>query len=278
MFIKLLFDYIGINTSAIQFNNWMLEQLKIIEHDFEEYLKEEKYLKQELYSKNGNRLLSIFSNATRNGNNIISLINFNYTNPEFLINYGINSTNIHGDVEFGDIIFGIDEKNYKKDFWIKPVDSKYIFTKTSRKIRSVDYQDNFSLNRHKDQIILIYGHSLNEQDYSYFQSIFDFYNILDSEVVIYVGWSNYNKREKLRANVVDSVIKLLKHYGSSMKNDKGENLLHRLLLEKRLRIIEIPGLDKYKKTKLFNRYDSITDENILNNYNNEIHDLLWPLI
>lgn len=242
LILYLLFDKMSLKFSPMLFNEWLLEQLNIIEEAFKEYVKQELAEKKDIYLERTSKLYMCFTKITDYDHKPLSLINFNYTTPEIGGKEEKYVTNIHGSVNKGKIIFGIDEKNSENDSWIDPKDTKYLFTKTARKIHSYDDEENFVLNKYGDKNILIYGHSLNIQDYSYFQSVFDNYNISEGNVIVYVAWTNYDKKRKIRATTVNDVIKLLKYYGNSMKNDKGKNLLHRMLLEKRIRIVEIPVL------------------------------------
>ncbi len=239
-----LFNEIKMKFSPMQFNEWMLEQLKIIEEAFRLYVQQEINQKEFEYYDKSRTLYSHFVQVNDFDSKPLSIINFNYTIPRLIDNSYVQSTNIHGNIQKGEIIFGIDEKNSTNKTWIEPGDTKYLFTKTARKIHSNDNDENFKLNKYNDSNIFIYGHSLNDQDYSYFQSIFDAYNISESRTILFVGWTNYDKTKKLRADKVNSLIQLLKYYGDSMNNDRGKNLLHRLLLEKRIRVIEIPSISK----------------------------------
>lgn len=240
LMIYLLFDKLSLKFTPMLFNEWLLAQLNIIEEAFKLYVKNELNNKQDEYLEKTLKLYQEFTKIKDYDHKPLSLINFNYTTPEIGGSQEKYVTNIHGNVNKGNIIFGIDEKNSEDDSWIDPNDTKYLFTKTARKIHTYEDDENFILNKYGDKNILIYGHSLNIQDYSYFQSIFDIYNISEKDTIIYVAWTNYDKKRKIKTTTVNNAIKLLKYYGNSLKNDKGKNLLHRMLLEKRIRIIEIP--------------------------------------
>ena len=83
--------------------------------------------------------------------------------------------------------------------------------------------------------IKFYGHSLSEADYSYFQSIFDYYNLYENNKVSLTFYysKGFEQTEK--------VYRLINTYGKTLSNkDQGKNLTHKLLLENRLKIIEIP--------------------------------------
>ena len=242
--LYIIFKELKITFTPMRFNEWLLEQLKMIEIAFKDYVIEEVRVKNEIYYNRTKRFYEFFVRVKDFDNKPLSLLNFNYTSPIGFENKLSSRTNIHGSINGEEIIFGIDEKNSEHNSWISPDETKYLFTKTARVIHSIDSDDSFLLNKNNDRNILIYGHSLNVQDYSYFQSVFDVYNISEGNVIIYICWSNYDKKRKIRSNTVNNAIRLLKYYGDSLKNDKGKNLLHRLLLEKRLRIVEFPDLSK----------------------------------
>jgi hypothetical protein len=78
-----------------------------------------------------------------------------------------HSLNLHGNIIDNNIIFGIDETaNVAK--------GAEIFKKTYRKLFLTGLQ--YDLPETCDYI-LFFGHSLAKADYSYFQSIFDLYDI-----------------------------------------------------------------------------------------------------
>jgi hypothetical protein len=82
--------------------------------------------------------------------------------------------------------------------------------------------------------IKFYGHSLSEADYSYFQSIFDYYNFYDnSKVDLMFCYSNGHEQ-------IDAIYRLINAYGKTLVNqEQGKNLMHKLLLENRIKIAEV---------------------------------------
>ena len=94
------------------------------------------------------------------------------------------------------------------------------------------------LPKNDNQLIEIkfYGHSLSEADYSYFQSIFDFYNLYNNNNVSLLFY--YSKGYEQN----DEIYRLINSYGKTFDNkDQGKNLIHKLLLENRLKIVEVPS-------------------------------------
>ena len=87
-----------------------------------------------------------------------------------------------------------------------------------------------------------FGHSLSLLDYSYFQTIFDYYEIYQSKIVLVFYYKVYGDRSKedMELDLAKKISKILHKYSPSIDNPKkGKNLLHKLLLEKRLIIKEI---------------------------------------
>ena len=105
----------------------------------------------------------------------INVITFNYT--DYLKDYFEVFVNIHGTTE--NPIFGIDSKEAEED-------QQYIyFTKTSRvleaNIEKKEVVSPLTYIPYTGEIVF-FGHSLAEADYSYFQSIFDYYDIYNNTI------------------------------------------------------------------------------------------------
>lgn len=144
--------------------------------------------------------------------------------------------NIHGKLgkQNSNIIIGIDEKD------IDEQQALYKFTKTYQLLEFGDENLDGNLGLHSNvKKIKFFGHSLAEADYSYFQSIFDFYDIYNTDVQLifyYVNYENSNGEEvDGKEELFLRVIKLMKEYGKTLDNkDHGMNLLHKLKLENRI--------------------------------------------
>ena len=212
--------------------NFAMEHLNLFEKDFGNYIKD-------VQNKLAHSLDNILYNDKPK-----KIINFNYTTvikneinkfkniQKYPTAVNIRSIeeviNIHGD--YKNPIFGIDNQNVDE--------SMNIFTKTYR-ILSSDTIESFTLPSNKLlETIYFFGHSLSEADYSYFQSMFDYYSIYDSKIRLIFLYSYHDGKEKSRQE--SRVVKLINDYGKTLENkDKGKNLLHKLLLENRIKIYEI---------------------------------------
>lgn len=183
-------------------------------------------------------LIDVFDNL-----NNVFILNFNYTalfeileveSPCYYNNvHGklCNNTCVNG-CDKSNIIFGIDDNLIQAQGESSEL---RLFSKTYRKMLSADKYV-IVLPPHEGNPIEIkfYGHSLSEADYSYFQSIFDYYDLYKNNNVSLTfyyskGFENY-----------DAVYRLISVYGKSLTNqEQGKNLIHKLLLENRLHVQEV---------------------------------------
>lgn len=249
---------VDINKSKIVTNNiddivnCFLIDLHEIELSFVQYLKSiynsnqlihveasntfEKLLKVNL--SNGispEKRVSIITSAIHEAN----ILSFNYTRlgqPN-----GVNFArykNIHGTFigNNDDIIFGIDS------FDISPLESIFKFTKTYRvallesnlSVNPDIFDGSISLNDIEE--LIIFGHSLNLQDYSYFYTIFNKCNINSSNIEINLYYTNYGNTNRAPENIL-RLQNLIRDYEVEFKKPKG--LFHRMLLEGRIHIIKM---------------------------------------
>lgn len=242
---------------------FLLSELNKFEKVFSTYIKQEKDNKD--YQARVNEVLkelltppflleaSHQKKAMKHKNSILS---FNYSlsnDDDFINDVSIDRwINIHGYVgSKGNMdaslpIFGIDSTDIDEN------DPRIIFTKTFRVANGVvNYVQ--PLPKQVDSISF-YGHSLSQADYSYFESLFDTYHIYSSDVSLYFYFGafansddpeedkrNTSMNNELRREMTTNVYNLLAHYGKSLKENHGNNLFHRLLLENRIHIIERKG-------------------------------------
>ena len=208
----------------------LLNSLREIELKFSEYLNSEVASYKD-YISNATRLFNGLRNDTH-----AKVLCFNYTNPLGLSPREIK--HVHGLIKAhgGDdnLIFGIDERGEGNN----PTLEYTQFTKTYRTIKSQDdtIKDFFELpNKDSVKSIKFFGHSFSDADFSYFHSLFDYYDIYSSRVILQFYYSKgYDSK-------IPEIHALIKKYGEQLdkNSEKGANLLHKLILESRLRIIEI---------------------------------------
>lgn len=151
--------------------------------------------------------------------------------------FKLSENNVHGQYHTS-TIFGIDQDVVNSE------EELYMFTKTYRKMQNQDNIPIFEIPKPESITeIVFYGHSLSKADYSYFQSIFDYYDIYRSSIKLIFKYSNYDENDHngtVKTKYLNSVVKLIKFYGSKMMDSNhGNNLIHKLLLENRLNIEEV---------------------------------------
>ena len=222
---------------------YLLEELKKFELQFCEYLRGE-VQRNESYKSKVEEVLNKISISESN------VINFNYTTIVDSIKVRSES-NVHGSLERENVIFGIDLSNLNSS------DEALNFSKTYRKMHAFEehniskYIPESLLSRSIERISF-FGHSLNASVYSYFQSIFDFYEIYNSNVSLVFYYQIYDTKISLeiKKDFTNAVINLLNTYGGTMVNKHhGKNLLHKLMLEERVFLKEIQLKNELSKDK-----------------------------
>ena len=177
-----------------------------------------------------------------------NILDFNYTEPiKRMWKNNTTCLNVHGLARSNNIIFGIDGTN------ISPEQECYAnivkFTKTYR-IMALNSIPHPSLIRPylssdpdcETGTIKFFGHSLAEADYSYFQAIFDEVSLYESNTRL-IFYYNRSRRggENAQEEMFEKVNHLITTYGQTLDNkDHGRNLLHKLLMEGRLIIKQVP--------------------------------------
>ena len=170
------------------------------------------------------------------------ILSFNYTAlfDILIVESPCLYSNVHGklcnkccanDCNTSSIIFGIDDKLIQSH---AANNDLRVFSKTYRKMFDTSLPQSVLPKNDESVDIKFYGHSLSEADYSYFQSIFDYYNLYgNNSVSLYFYYSeNYDP--------TDAVYRLINEYGKTLTNkDQGKNLMHKLLLENRINIQKI---------------------------------------
>ena len=182
-----------------------------------------------------------------------SVISFNYTTPllkstnDEIRNSIYLQRNIHGTlpeekpkkqpdgsyIPSANIVFGVDGYLNRNNPRLEG------FTKTHRILRipRQELPDEMKGRHIFDMTnlhsIKIYGHSLGEADYSYFQSLFDKIDLYNSNTLLYFL---YSKKYETSPETVES---LINRYAQTLPAEKGRILMHKLLFEDRLKIMPI---------------------------------------
>ena len=175
-----------------------------------------------------------------------SVLSFNYTNP-FEGRAGAGApdavVNIHGHLG-SEIIFGIDGQGRLDNPYALPFTKTYRIAVAGTQVSDgLFYVSQPVASAGATEMIKFYGHSLGPADYSYFQSIFDgidLYGGVTKLVFYYRPWMMGGElvpEEQVRTDMVTKVATLLDTYGKTLDNkDHGKNLMHKLMLEGRLKV------------------------------------------
>lgn len=211
--------------SQMYFYDFLRNELNKFEISFRSYLEA---IQGEEYKEKSQQLLKELAH-----DECYNLLNFNYTSPCTTDSSCNITRNIHGKLEDHPII-GIDSRNIDAS---SPV---FRFTKTYR-IMTLSGEKQDKLLPKTVKTLAFYGHSLAQADYSYFQSIFDYYNIYDNDItlVFYYSIYDHSREQEIKQEQFNSVSKLISKYGATFHNEKGENLTHKMLLEGRLLLINL---------------------------------------
>lgn len=176
-------------------------------------------------------------------NHVMGLLDFNYTGS-VLKEKGVfpfyNVSNVHGTIEEKNLIIGIDGSN------IDVKSLNYQFTKTFRQFSMHEGHRTNSILDPVVETIIFFGHSLGEQDYSYFQAIFDHYELYNSQIRLRFIYKIYcsSEADKIKHDFYNRVVRLIQKYADTLENDgHRRNLLHKLLLEERVQIQDLDNIN-----------------------------------
>ncbi|CAI2556105.1 hypothetical protein AKUH4B202J_01270 [Apilactobacillus kunkeei] len=279
--------------TTIQYQSFLLDELHEFENKFSDFVISEVYKREndkDDYFRLMNTLIP--SLITLSDNDKANILSFNYTSVtpsgEFIdkfknIHGGIYlKTQKSGNINKSNVIFGIDSNTF---FPIKlsqkSIDLIYPFTKTQRviglstdtdndvEIRMANFLSNDKKeSKHVNVIennineIVFFGHSLGESDYSYFISIFDYYKLHDSKLKLkFVFNPKRNNRNpddndvrNARLRQAKKISNLINRYANTLENKShGKNLLHKLLVEDRIQIVDIRDVDTKAMWKKINQ-------------------------
>ena len=149
-------------------------------------------------------LSEIYKEKNSNENLVLT---FNYTKVWDVENV----RNIHGDLDNGNIIFGIDYDKLNNNFKKAPIE----FSKSYRVLEN-GLISTFDISSDID-IIKIYGHGLGKADYSYYQSIFDSVDLYHGKTKVMFFWSDLrvkkrNKYTKILLKVLQILLKNMEQH------------------------------------------------------------------
>lgn len=222
------------------FYGYLLDELKKFEKDFALFLNyqlvdtsRKSYgitIYNEKYFKKAIQTIKDICNL----DSLVAIDTFNYTY--------IKSDELNADINYinGDInnpIFGIDSI-------FSPSKTEFTFTKTSRRMTNKNFiSENKNVMSFK--YLIIYGHSLNEADYSYFFPLFDQMALSDntasSKVIFAFSPYGGHTEAEILENTSDNLFKMFAIYAK----EKGltKRFLDSLTTQHRVLFYKVPPLD-----------------------------------
>ena len=219
---------------------YLFQELRLFEDYFKKYLSNEVKEKETDYKTNSRLLLKKLRDYSGQS---LYILSFNYTSSGATSNDELN--HVHGSLG-NRVIIGYDSSELNSSN-----NPSLMLTKGWQKLFS-DSPESKLPQKEYISCIKFYGHSLGEQDYSYFHALFDYYDVYSRDVSLIFYYTEYKEtpqeNEILRANYISKVYALLdKYVEESEKENKRKTFVSRLQLENRLQIKRIPVLNIEKK-------------------------------
>ena len=200
--------------SDTQFHEFLIKELNKFSINFAQYINDQSTNNDE-YIEKAQKLLSKITGTAINECKIIS---FNYTDPFS----SIDSANIHGLACKNDIVFGItcDQGKGKEDChhnWGYKLSKEYKMALIMSKGQKV------SLDYDGVKDIYLYGLSLGEQDYDFFENLFDKCDFLMRlyDTKIHFCYSIYGNKtlDEVAEEATERVANVINKFGDSHNNN-----------------------------------------------------------
>ena len=218
-----------------EFYDLLYEELTIFEQKFGQYIQKEQEQNEE-YINNAINTLIKFTNST---NQIVSIDTFNYSNISihnkwcFTKMYNINGTVTQP-------IFGYFSPT------TDPLTNEHRFTKSHRKTLASFENEEIKKEDFFEHLI-IFGHSLNEQDYNYFFPLFDDLDLNNTNCLgkLIIAFTIYdsNKRKEIIETLTKRLIKMIYEYEKS-SGSSGNRLYDKLQYKNRILFYEIDNSEE----------------------------------
>ena len=240
------------NNDKRDLSNEVLAELYKFEKEFAKFIQEKETMDYYENAKKTIEQIVIKDEKIKNSHIILDVFDFNYSLNEYDARHFLNLnsrisiydwTNIHGiadydrkfDEELPAPIFGVDlqellsdsKQQVYKDLRLKFTKSYRLSTNHVNLIRMKDFQKEVD-------VITVVGHSLDKADYSYFEAIFDKYNLYSGEVRLEFYYPQGITKAEDYTRSIDA---LLTYYGQTLHDLHGESLFNKLMLERRLRVL-----------------------------------------
>lgn len=241
---KLIQEILYKHIEEIQFTTPATTIVDVLNFNYSLDMRFTEYLERNFDSRAGLKINS--------WSNIHGVASYNLEDAKEKINESKGISGINNYMELPGPIFGIDNHEILEKENSNFDDSRSIFTKLFRLMDNHINEIRNNTFQQEVDTITFFGHSLSSADYSYFESIFDQYDIFNSRVKLefyyYSGDLSKAKTEvekkaiskREERKTMKNIVKLLSSYGSTLKNIYGENIVNKLILEKCLSVIPNP--------------------------------------
>ena len=245
------------------FFNFLLDDLKRFEKNFGEFVYcqiHDSYLERINYGQQfpNYSYVEMASDTLDELCNIENLVEIDSFNYSYIHKERIIELLQHINGSFENPIFGIDTI-------FEPDDECFVFTKTARRIDSDMFEEAFEAKQEFDNLI-VFGHSLNQADYSYFFPVFDKLLLTDSlatNVVVFAYCIfDDNKQETIKVETRRAVSNIMYAYAKSKGLPEPGRFLDSLSTQKRIVMYEIPSLKRtnYSYTHIDAEWEKIYKE------------------
>lgn len=210
------------------FFTFLKNELILFEKKFGKYIEKETSNIRGLTNKRV-KLVESLANISK----ISSIDTFNYSKMSFG-KHELEQRHINGD--YLNPIFGIDKSfdDLKKNRLIVQADE---FVKTSRRIEQDLLDNQMTSNKAFDHVV-VFGHSLNQQDYSYFYPLLDQIKINDttstSKFVIAYHIYDDKKSEEIRRGIKQNLLRFFSSYEKEHLGSFDGRLLDYLTTQNRI--------------------------------------------
>lgn len=226
-----------------EFYYYILDELNQFEKEFGMFIDKKRY---SYYYSSFKVTNSDFENRSKmtlqklcNVDNLVSIDSFNYDD---IANDDLNKIlhNINGNLE--NPIFGIDSNLCRAS------DPRFIFTKTNRRMElemiNFECQKDIAFDN-----VIVYGHSLSSNDYSYFFPLLDkleMTNFLSNKKIIF-GFSVYDREKETEIKMKNrlNIQKLFEAYANYKGLKDVNRLLDSLTTQNRVLTYEIRTFENY---------------------------------
>lgn len=236
---RLLILYLYQKKHGFDLGGSLFEQLKFYEKRFGEYIKTQQSNFAD-YEKNA---LLYVGEMIDKGDEIAYINNFNYSDLSFITK---DIWHVNGDVN--NPIFGIDENKIDLN------NNWHYYSKTYRRLELTG-SDLYSPRIKEYSKVIVCGHSLNEQDYSYFYSLFNTLHLDKDRTMtrrgyyvefVYYKYGNKSSKE-VRNETISRVIKILNAYNNEILREPNFRLIDILFSAGAIRFKEIDNMNLQKR-------------------------------